>query len=158
MMKDYISSVIIAAIFCAVVQILLPPKSANGRITNLLCGILLAITVISPLTRLSFNNIADFMNGLTGSADRYIEDGQTAVQTEIEAIIKQETQAYILDKANQLGLQIAVEVALDENNHSIPSSVTITGILSPYTKEVLSGYIANTLGIAKETQIWISKG
>ena len=158
MMKGYISSIVIAAIFSAVVQILLPPKSANGRITGLLCGIVLAVTVISPLTRLTFNNISNFMEGLNESADRYIEDGQTAAQTEFETIIIQETQAYILDKANQLGLQIAVEVALDENNHSIPSSVTVIGSLSPYTKEVLSGYIANTLGIAKEKQIWISKG
>ncbi len=157
-MKSYILSIVIAAIICAVAGILLPPKISAGQITKLLCGVLLTVTVISPLANISFRHITDYFDGLTASADRYVEEGSAVMQGEIDAIIKAETEAYILDKASQMGLQIAVEVALDENNHSVPCSVTVTGTLSPYAKEVLSVYIADTLGIAKEKQIWISKG
>lgn len=158
MMRSYILTILIAAMVCAVAGILLPPKTSVGQITKLLSGVLLIVTVISPLTNISFRHLTDYLNGLSSNADSYVEDGRTVAQEQIDTIIKAETEAYILDKASQMGLQIAVEVALDENNHSIPSSITVTGLLSPYTKEVLSGYITDTLGIAKEKQIWISKG
>ncbi len=158
MMKSYILTILIAAMICAAAGILLPPKTSAGQITKLLSGVLLIVTVISPLTNISFRHLTDYLNGLSSGAEGYVEDGRAAAQEQIDAIIKAETEAYILDKASQMGLQIAVEVALDENNHSIPSGITVTGPLSPYTKEVLSGYITDTLGIAKEKQIWISKG
>jgi len=158
MIKSYVLSIIVAAIICAAAGILLPPKTAVGQIVKLLSGTLLIVTVVSPLTNISFRNITDYLNGLSSAADVFVEDGRAAAQAEIGAIIKTETEAYILDKARQMGLQIVVEVALDENNHSIPCGVTISGTLSPYSKENLSNYIADTLGIAKEKQIWISKG
>ncbi len=157
-MKSYILSIVIAAMICAATNILLPPKSSAGQIVKLLSGILLLLTVISPLTNISFQYISDYLQGISTSADCFVEEGQATAQEEINKIIKGKTEAYILDKAKQMGLQIAVEVALDEDNHSIPSVVKVTGSLSPYSKEILSGYIENTLGIAKEKQIWISKG
>lgn len=157
-MKSYILSIVIAAIICAAAGMLLPPKSTAGQITKLLSGTLLIVTVISPLTNLSFRDVSDYISGLSLAADSFVEDGQSAMQEEVDAIIKAESEAYILDKACKMGLQIDVEVALDENNHSIPGSVIVTGTFSPYSKEKLSGYIADTLGIAKEKQIWISKG
>ena len=156
-MKSYLISVVSAGMICAITGALFPPKTAVGQIAKLLSGILLTVTVISPLTNLSFQNLSDYINNLTNDADSYVAEGTFAAQKELASIIKTETEAYILDKANQMGLQIAVEVVLDENNHSIPSSVTVTGNLSPYTKEALSSYIENTLGIAKEKQIWSSK-
>ena len=158
MMKSYITSIVIASVFCTAMCVLLPVRTANGKITRLLCGIFLTITVVTPLTKLSFSGVNDYISSLSESADSFIADGSAAAHVEIQSIIKRESQAYILDKASQLGLQIAVEVDLDENNHSIPSGVTITGSFSPYAKEILSTYIANTLGIAREKQVWISKG
>ncbi len=157
-MKSYILSIVIAAIISAAAGLLLPPKTTVGQITKLLSGILLIVTVISPLTNISFRHIGDYLTGLSSTADAYINDGHSAMQADIDAIIKAETETYILDKASELGLQIDVEVSLDENNHSIPCSVTVIGKFSPYSKENLSGYITNTLGIAKEKQKWISKG
>ena len=157
-MKSYILSIIVAAIFCAVICVLLPPKTSTGKITRLLSGILLIVTITSPLSNVSFRNITDYIKGLSISADAYTEEGSSVARAQMDSIIKSQTEAYILDKASKMGLQIAVEVALDENNHSIPCSVTISGSYSPYTKEILSGYITNSLGIAKEKQIWISEG
>ena len=51
--------------------------------------------------------------------------------------------------------QIAVEVELDDNNHSIPCGITIDGSVSPYIKEVMGDYIEQTLGITRENQRWI---
>ena len=157
-MKSYILSIIVAAIFCAVICVLLPPKTSTGKITRLLSGILLIVTITSPLSNLSFRNITDYIKGLSISAHAYTEEGSSVARAQMDSIIKSQTEAYILDKASKMGLQIAVEVALDENNHSIPCEVTVIGIFSPYSRENLGAYIENTLGIVKEKQKWISKG
>ena len=53
-----------------------------------------------------------------------------------------------------MDLQIAVEVELDGHNGNIPCGVVISGSVSPYGQTQLGGYIEDTLGIAKENQIW----
>ena len=156
-MRDYIVRIVAAAMICAAVGILLPPKHAAGQITKLLSGVLLLVTVISPLAGISFRNITDYFDGLSLDADSYVEEGSAAMQEQFAAIIKAESESYILDKAGQMGLQISVEVALDEDNNSIPCGVKVTGQVSAYSKKVLSDYITDTLGIAKEKQVWISK-
>ncbi len=152
--KGYILSIIAAAILCAVISGLVEQKTATGQLIRLLGGILMAITVIAPITSIRFTNITDYLNDLTVSANVYVEQGTVAAQESIGGIIKSQTQAYILDKANRMGLEIAVEVELDDSNDQSPSGVTITGALSPYAKEILSSYITDTLGIAKENQQW----
>lgn len=153
-MKSYIISVIAAAIICAISRALLSEKTAYGQLVKLLTGILMTITVISPLIHLSFDRITDYFDGLTWEANAYVADGESFAQENTARIIKEKTEAYILDKANCMGLEIAVEVELDADNNSIPGGVVITGSLSPYAKEVMSGFMEDTLGIAKENQKW----
>lgn len=156
-MRDYILRIVAAGMICAAVGVLLPPKTAVGQIVKLLCGLLLIVTVISPLAEISFRHITDYFDDLSVDAGSYVEEGSAAMQEQLTAIIKTESESYILNKAEQMGLQIAVEVALDEDNNSIPCGITVTGQISAYSKKLLSGYITDTLGIAKEKQVWISK-
>ena len=143
-MKSYVLSVVAAAIVCAMIQVLLGRKSAIGRIAQLLSGILMAITVIAPLGRISFQGISEYWDDVSSMAENQMRD-----------IIKSQCEAYILDKANRMGLQISVEVELDDINGNIPCAIAIKGAASPYTKEQLASYIEETLGIAKENQKWI---
>ena len=48
-----------------------------------------------------------------------------------------------------------VEVTLNDDDPPVPCGVKITGSISPYSKEMLSSFIANDLSIAKEDQIWM---
>lgn len=154
-MKDYILSIIAVAIVCGIVNGLLREMTGTGQIIKILAGVLMAITVIKPLTSISFSHIADYLDGLSVTADAFVVEGRSAAQESIVSIIKSRSEAYILDKANQMGLDIAVEVELDAGNNSIPCGVTISGALSPYAKNVLTDYITNDLGIPKENLKWI---
>ncbi len=154
-MRSYIISVVSAAILCAVTRSLLNEKTAAGQIVKLLSGLLMTVTVISPLINVTFDNIADYFDGLSIEANTYVANGEAAAQNTIAGIIKSQTEAYILDKANRMGLEIAVEVELNEDDNSIPCGVRIAGALSPYAKEVMSEYMEDMLGIAKENQKWI---
>ena len=151
--KAYVLRIIIVAVVCSITSSLLKEKTASGKMVNLLCGILMAITILSPIVSISFRNVTDFYYDISTNAERYVNDGKTAAQEEAANIIKSQTEAYILDKAKSMGLEVAVEVELDDDD-SIPCGVIITGAISPYLKGVLAAYIEETIGISKENQQW----
>ena len=147
-------SIIVAAILCAVIKGFVGEKTATGKIANLLCSVLMAITMIAPLKDINFYNIPSFFNTLSSDADEFIQDGESMAEKSLTDIIKAQTEAYILDKADRMGLDISVEVELDDKNSNAPDRVTVKGKLSPYAKEVLSSFLQDDLGIAKEKQQW----
>lgn len=153
-MKEYILGIIAAGIICGIVQNLVSSKTATGRILRLLTGILMVITILSPVVNVSFTNISDYLDEINTQGDIYANYGSAMANESVCAIIKDQAEAYILDKADRMNLDISVEVALDEYNNSVPCEVTIAGNLSPYAKEVLGSYIEENLGIAKEYQRW----
>ena len=64
-------------------------------------------------------------------------------------IIKQRTQAYILDKAQALNTVLEVEVTLSDDDIPVPLKVRLKGKISPYAKGRLQATIAEDLGIEK---------
>ncbi len=153
-MKDYILAITVAGLACSIAGSLINNKTATGKLLRLLTGIFLVITIVSPIANISFRNITDYFNDLTVQGDLYADSGKTQAEESMCAIIKEQSEAYILDKAERMGLDIGVEVALDDSNNSIPCEVTITGNLSPYAKGILGSFIEEKLGIAKEHQRW----
>ena len=121
---------------------------------GLLSGVLMVVTLIAPLRDISFPGITEYLNGLSYDASIYVGDGKAMAENQTADIIKAQTEAYILDKANRMGLEIAVEVELDGNKGNIPCGAAVSGKLSPYAREQLSSYMEDTLGIAKEKQTW----
>ena len=154
-MKAYILGIVAAGIVSAVVGCLVNGKTPTGKIIRLLCGVLITTSVVAPLGQASFQNVSDFWNSVNLDASDYVAHGELAAKQEHDAIIKEASEAYILDKAARMGLDIAVEVELDDSKDSIPCKITVSGALSPYAKSVLSEYIAEQLGIPKESQRWI---
>ena len=115
-MKEYILSVVAAAVVCSIARGLLSTKTANGRIVGLLTGIFMTVTAVAPLANITFTGVADYINGLSYDADRYVSEGKLLAEIQTADIIKSQTEAYILDKADRIGLQITVEVELDDCN------------------------------------------
>lgn len=146
--------IVAAAIVCAVARSLLGDKTTTGRVVTLVSGVLMAVTVISPLANITFTGISDFWDELSDDANKYVLEGTAMAEKQEVDIIKSQSEAYILDKANRMGLQIAVEVELDGQNGNIPCGVVIKGNISPYGQMQLESYIEQNLGIAKENQTW----
>ncbi len=147
-------SIVAAAIVCAVARALLDGKTATGRIAYLLSGILMAVTVTAPIGNITFDGISEYWSGLSYDAQKYVSEGKAIAENQMVDIIKSQSEAYILDKANRMGLQIAVEVELDGHNGNIPCGAVISGNVSPYAQKQLGSYMEDTLGIAKENQKW----
>ena len=153
-MKAYILSIVAAAVVSAIAKGLLGNKTMVGKFVSLLCGIFIVVTVISPLRNIGFSGIADYFDNLSVDAQIYVDEGKSVAENQTADIIKSQVEAYVLEKAADMGLEITVEVELDGSNGYVPCAVALSGKASPYAQAQLATYIEDTLGIAKEKQKW----
>lgn len=151
--RQYILSIAAAGILCTVGKALLPDTGLVGKLFRLVCGIFLAFVLLSPVRNLDIPDFANELAVYSVSGEDYSQEGKNLAGNAMAEIIKSETQAYILDKAQSLEGVLTVELELDDS--LCPTKVTLTGAVSPYAKAVLSAYLEETLGIAKEDQTWI---
>lgn len=154
--RQYVISVISAAILCGIVNIITEGKHAHTAIIRMITGIFMSITLISPLLKMQIDGLTEYTDRLFSEGNMAVANGKDIAQDELCSIIKSRTEAYILDKANsmKLDIEVEVEVNLGDEYLPLPNAVTLTGSVSPYSKDVLSGYIANELGIPREDQVW----
>lgn len=153
--RQYILSVVAAAIICAIVKALMEDKSTPSVVVKMLAGVLMAMTVVAPFVKMDIGDITDYINSFHTNADVAVQTGIAYSAEEMGVIIKDKTQAYILDKAQTLGAEVEAEVLLSDETPPIPCAVTVKGHVSPYVKQRLSQYIIDELGIAEENQTWI---
>ena len=153
--RQYIITVTAAAIFCAIITGLLSKNSSGFKIVKLLSGLFLAYTVIAPWTKINLKNITLYTDEISSAAERFVQSGADYVYSESAVIIKEKSEAYILDKAASMGVDIEVEVFLSRDNPPVPESAVIKGAVSPYAKERLKVCFQGDLGIPKENLLWI---
>lgn len=151
---QYLLSVAVAALICGILSALVGKKTTGGALVKLLCGLFLVATVISPWAQVQLDDLTSYLDSLTLDANTITSAGVEIAAEEEAAIIKSKLEAYILDKADSLGLDLAVDVTLEEIQPYLPHTVTLTGTVSPYAKQVLSQYIADDLGIPEAYQLW----
>ena len=152
--RRYLLTVIAAAVVCSIANTLIGKKSAASSIVRMVSGLCLAICVISPFLKIRLDHYSDYLGSFSQEADTLAADGKDAAMNELRKIIKTNSEAYILDKAASLKLDVQVEVTLSDDEPPLPCAVTINGSASPYAKRTLMHYIANDLGIPEEDQTW----
>lgn len=152
--RAYFLSVTAAAIICGIIKTLMQQKGLSSEIVKLLCAVFLTLIVMHPVASLpdytlSAQEWLDYHHAQEISAD-----GRNAAYNAMATIIKQRCEAYILDKAHSMDLEVTVNVTVGGDDIPIPRSVEIYGSVSPYAKTFLQDYIADSIGITKENQIW----
>lgn len=152
---EYVLSITAAALLCAVVKHIVGEDHSAGKIIKTVSGIFMAVTLLSPIVNFSFDNVENYFDDFQVTAQEISENGTQMADDALADIIKQRTEAYILDEAERLGLQLQVEIILSDSQPPVPSSVTVTGEISPYHKNSLSQFISANLGISGENQRWI---
>lgn len=152
---QYILSVGVASLLAGIIAEFSDSKSATGMITRMVCGLFLAFTVINPLTNLNFGILESFSQDTVINTQPVISAGTTLAEESMAQLIKQETEAYILDKAQSLGCVLEAEVTVVEGQYPIPESVRICGTISNQNRRQLEDFLERELGISKENQQWI---
>lgn len=152
--RGYLLSITAAAFICSIINALTPKDCAQRGIVRMMCGLFLAITAISPFTSIKINQFHNFWSDMRQESDQIVMQGESMANNAYCDIIKDRSEAYILDKASVMGLNIEVEVTLSDTVPSSPYSVEIAGAISPYSKRKLQEMIANDLAIPEERQKW----
>ncbi len=153
--RQYLLTITSAAILSGIITAFFSKKSSYSAVIKLLTGIFMAIAVISPWINLHFSDLSEYIAGISADGRDLSSQGENIASKEYRAIIKSQSEAYILDKAAFMGVDLTVEITLCDSDPPVPQSVTIKGAVSPYAKAKLQDYISSQLGIPKENQIWI---
>jgi len=153
-MKQYLLSILSAAMISGLVTKLMGEKGTQGALGKLIAGLFLAFTVISPLKEFRLKDLTEITDSYTQTAQAIAEEGKTMTTQAVAQRIKQECEAYILDKARQLDTELAVTITLNEEVIPTPVGVALSGNISPNSKRTLEAMIAQDLGIPREAQTW----
>ena len=153
-----IAGTLIAVTACALAVSLLravPQSAAIRRVTELLGGILLLMTLLQPLLRLQVGDLGEYLERYR-PRDAAVERSLRSAQKETARLITEQTRTYILDKARELGseVEVQIELAALSEHYQYPYRVTLRGRWTEAQRVALSEYLARTLGIPKERQLW----
>ena len=149
--RDYLLSVTAAALICGIVNSLSENNGSVSGMLKLLCGLFLAAVVLKPAVDIKLKDIYAITDRLEIDSRQVIASGEEIADEEMKRIIKEKSEAYILDKAKALGMEIDAEIILED---LVPARVIVTGNLSPFAKSSLSASITQELAIPPEEQIW----
>ncbi len=150
----YLFSVICAAVICAIVNSVIHKNSTYAQAVRFLSGLFLTVTVLSPLRSFRLDGLSSFVNTFSVDGEYYTDLGAADAKSAAEAIIKERLEAYILDKAISMGLEIEVEVTLADSDPPVPRQVELRGSAAPYARKKLGDFIANNLAIPEDDQKW----
>lgn len=153
--RQYLLSITAAAVICSIILGIQSKKSTYSSIIRMLCGLFMAITMISPLLKVRISDYSAYFGDLQTEAEDMAAAGKQIAELEAVGIIKRNMEAYIVDKASSIGLVVRVEVTLAEYGTPYPCAVQIQGAASPYAKRQLQRWMKEELGIPEENQIWI---
>ena len=154
-LRQYLMAVTAAAIICGIVKSISNEKTVPGAMLRLMAGIVMTVTVLSPVVQLDLCDIPALSEDFAAQADAAAALGEEMAAAEINAIISEQTQAYILDKAAAFGAALQVEISMANDGSYRPESVVLQGSISPYAKARLQSIIEEDIQIAKEKQQWI---
>lgn len=152
--RQYVLSVICVVILCGITELFITDGKIKALV-KVVSGLTVTLTVLNPFVRGYELQWGLAVDEILKDREAAIADGECTAQESYCEIITDQTQAYILDKASSLGVEVKVEIELKEEYPNAPNLVRIHGPISPYEKRQLSAYMQQYLGIDEDKQIWI---
>ena len=154
-MQAYLLRVTAAAILGALLR-KLAPKNGAGQATRLGAGLLVLLVALKPLAEADLAGAALELGRLGASDVLSTEALDVTANSLLAGLIRDETETYILDKADTLGLSIRAEVETKmSEGYPVPWSVRLYGEPTEPQKTALSKVLEEELGIPAARQEWI---
>lgn len=153
-LRLWIFRMLCATLCCAVVTSL-PLQESRKKIFRFLCGIFLTIVLLSGLPGVNLPELAKEILPDLSQLPAPAASGEEMSMDAIRQLIIQETEAYILHKAADIGVDIRVDVILSAGEFPVPESVVIQGTCADEQKALLSAMMAEELGVPEEEQRWM---
>ena len=156
-MRDWILGIFSASLLSAVALALCPPGRVR-TVTRMVCGIVCALAVASPLLTLDTDSLAADMAKYVQQAEKITRGGAEERKMLERTYIEEQCAAYICAKASETGAVASGASVLarwdDDGLVWYPWSVTVDGAYDP----ILSNIIEGDLGVPAARQEWKSNG
>lgn len=143
-----------AACMLAVMADALVKSPPVRRVARLVGGLLILLTVLSPLVRLEARDLTEFVEGFAQDANLDAEAVQTDYREQWAERVRELLEQNIEQQAASMGLTLRAEVVVRSGECPEPESVTLHGAAAPEEQMALQVYLVQTLGFAKEHVIW----
>lgn len=132
----------------------LTPEGGLRRIFRLAGGLVLVLAAVNPVLKLDEADVSRILTEYRVTAEDY---GEALVEQNnllYKTIIEENTAAYILDKAEELGISCRVEVTFvyDEQGNPYPGEVVLLGSWTDRQRDALSSVLECELGIPAQRQ------
>ena len=152
--RGYLLSIVAVCLLTALARSLIPEGGVR-RVSSVVCALLLVLCALSPLLQLDIDAVAQSLARIQ-MENETLRTGVAVKNRElVSQIIKQNTQAYILDKAASMGLTLQAEVEMhDGGDYPYPYRVTLSGMCTEAKRQALTRYIEENLAIPAERQAW----
>ena len=153
-LKLYILSVTVTALYVSICSTFISDGPVR-KSASLIGSLILVLTVLAPVINIDETSIKRASNELQRQFD--LEMSKLAVDdhTIMEDVIREQCEAYILDKAEEENMSLEVFITMgSESDIPIPVGAEITGSVSDAQQEALSRIISEDLGIPLEMQEW----
>lgn len=153
-LKEYIFSIICVCLLCGMAAILIGKDEPAGKVFKLLSALFITLTVLSPWINVRLSDFQTYLDSVDDGADSAVSAGIEYANQQKTEIIKRNAQAYVLEKAKNLGAEIRIDIQVDMETGRDLSRIEIEGNVSPYVRSILSETISLDLGIPEEAQRW----
>ncbi len=154
--RSWLLGVTAAALVLALAEALAPEGSVK-KVCRLAGGMALLLAAAGPvLEALDGNLLASAVEGWRDRSQRYERELEENNERFYLAIIEEETAAYVMDKARELGFECAVEVTCgyDENGVPCPWEVAARGQWAPEQRARLERLLEEELGVPARRQYY----
>ena len=154
--RGYLLSIVAVCLLTALARSLIPEGGVR-RVASVVCALLLVLCALSPLLQLDIDAVAQSLARIQ-MENETLRTGVAVKNRElVSQIIKQNTQAYILDKADEIGAELSevtVTAQWSSDGYWYPHEAEIVSSAADDQKSRLSDYIQTQLGISISDQNW----
>lgn len=149
-LRSWLLALVAASLICALADALIP-KGAVKRVGRLVCGLVLASAILSPLAGLDVESGQSWLERHLASVEFQRAELEEEVNGQMKVIIEQEYAAYIVDKAAQLGAACSARTECRRDGGLyLPQRVEVTGAVPPPLQAELVQIIVRDLGVPEE--------
>lgn len=103
--RGYFLGIVSVSMIAGIITALQSGKTGASKLVKLIAGLVLSLYVIAPVETLSTGDLLEQWDIELGQGSDAVEYGQSIAAQEKAKIISDQTAAYILDKANGMGLE-----------------------------------------------------
>ena len=145
-----------AGVFLSAGLLALIPKGTSKKAAAVLCGLVMLLLALTPLAQLDYDALSEAISRLELEKEEARTGIEIRNQELVARIISGRVQAYILDKADALGIQNAAATvrAVWSDGCWCPHEAAVTAAATGEQRASLTAYIEGELGIPAARISW----